>query len=89
MLMEHTYTESSSLIQACVKVSSLNIPAPPLSSWEVINESNVKAISPRVPVLTSGRNIFLVVWVNGINVAGVTIYDRIALCVSGVWSWSC
>ena len=35
----------------------------------------------RLPVLTSGRNIFLV-WVNGINITGVTVYVRIALCVS-------
>ena len=85
----YLYRKQQSLIKACVKVSSLNIPAPSLSSWEVINESNVKATSPRFPVLTSGRNLFIVVWVNGINVTGVTVYVRIALCVSGVWSRSC
>ena len=47
----YLYRKQQSLIQACVKVSSLNIPAPPLSSWEVINERNVKATSPRLPHL--------------------------------------
>ena len=55
----YLYRKQQSLIQTCVKVSSLNIPAPPLSSWEVINDSNVKAISPRLPVLTSGRHLLL------------------------------
>ena len=58
----HVYRKQQSLIQACVKVSSLNIPAPSLSSWEVINEI---------------RNLFIVVWVNGINVTGVTVDERL------------
>ena len=57
----YLYRKQQNLIQTCVRVSSLNIPAPPLSSWEVINDSNVKAISPRLPVLTSGRQASLVV----------------------------
>ena len=55
MLTVRTSTEEQRLIQAGIRVASLELPAPPLLGWEVISESNVGTISPRIPVLTSGR----------------------------------
>ena len=53
----YLYRKQQLLKQSGVCIAPLPLPSP-LSGWEVVSESNIGTISPKIPAVTSGKYCF-------------------------------
>ena len=51
----YLYRKQQAILHTGIQLAPLPPPAPPLAGWEVVTDSNVDAVSTRIPTVTSGK----------------------------------
>ena len=57
----YLYRKQQSLMDSGVTVAPLDPPAPPLSGWQTLTETNARTIAPMVPLVTSGMYCWCII----------------------------